>query len=80
MPTRPIIDIAGYHHIMNRGVDQMNVFRHNEDKDIFLQIVNKTAMIQKEGVRYFFGIKLKYTFTPNPKTTLPEPSPQKRFN
>ena len=47
MPTRPRINIAGYHHIINRGVDQMNVFRHNEDKDMFLQIVNKTAMILK---------------------------------
>jgi len=47
MPTRPRIDIAGYHHIINRGVDRMNIFRHNEDKDMFLQIVNKTAMIHK---------------------------------
>jgi REP element-mobilizing transposase RayT len=47
MPTRPRIDIAGYHHIINRGVDQMNVFRHNEDKDMFLKIVNKTAIIHK---------------------------------
>jgi REP element-mobilizing transposase RayT len=47
MPTRPRINIAGYHHIINRGVDQMNVFRHSEDKDMFLQIVNKTAMIHK---------------------------------
>ena len=47
MPTRPRIDIAGYHHIINRGVDQMNIFRHSEDKEMFLQIVNKTAMIHK---------------------------------
>ena len=47
MPTRPRINIAGYHHIVNRGVDQMDVFRHSEDKDMFLQIVNKTAMIHK---------------------------------
>ena len=47
MPTRPRIDIAGYHHIINRGVDRMNIFRHSEDKDSFLQIVNKTAMIHK---------------------------------
>ena len=47
MPTRPRIDIAGYHHIVNRGVDKMNVFRHGEDKEIFLQIVNKIAMIHK---------------------------------
>ncbi len=24
MPTRPRINSAGYHHIMNRGVDQMD--------------------------------------------------------
>ena len=36
MPTRPRIDIAGYNHIINRGVDRMNIFRH--DKDSFLQI------------------------------------------
>ena len=47
MPTRPRINIADYHHIMNRGVGQMDVFRHSEDKDMFLQIVNKTAMIHK---------------------------------
>ena len=47
MPTRPRIDIAGYHHIINRGVDRMNIFCHSEDKDSFLQIVNNTAMIHK---------------------------------
>jgi len=47
MPTRPRIDIAGYHHIMNRGVDRMNIFRHSEDKNMFLQIINKTAIIHK---------------------------------
>ena len=47
MPTRPRIDIAGYHHVINRGVDQINVFLHYEDKDMFLQIVNKTAMVHK---------------------------------
>ena len=47
MPTRPRIDIAGYHHIINRGVDQMNIFRHSEDKDMFLKIINKTAMLHK---------------------------------
>ena len=32
MPTRIRIDLAGYHHIINRGVDRMNVFRDDEDK------------------------------------------------
>ena len=32
MPTRLRINIAGYHHIMNRGVDQTDVFRHSAKK------------------------------------------------
>jgi len=47
MPRRPRIDILGYHHIINRSVDRMNIFRHSEDKDSFLQIVNKIVMIHK---------------------------------
>ncbi len=47
MPTRPRIDFAGYHHIINRGVNRCDVFNHNNDKDMFLQIINKTAMIHK---------------------------------
>ncbi len=47
MPTRLRIDLAGYHHIINRGVDRMNIFCHDEDKEMFLQIVNKTAAIHK---------------------------------
>lgn len=50
MPTRLRIDLAGYHHIINRGVDRMNIFRHDEDKKMFLQIVNKTATIHKVTV------------------------------
>jgi len=36
--------MAGYHHVINRGVDQMNVFHHHNDKDLFLQIVNKNSV------------------------------------
>jgi len=39
--------MVGYHHVINRDVDQIDVFHHNEDKDMFLQIVNNTAMIHK---------------------------------
>ena len=52
MPTILRINMVGYHHIMNRGVDRMNIFRHSEDKDIFLQIVNKIAIIHKVIVPY----------------------------
>jgi len=47
MPTSPRIAIAGYHHIMNRGVDKMDIFRDAYDKDMFLKIVNKTAIVHK---------------------------------
>jgi len=58
MPTRPRIDIAGYHHIVNRGVHQMNIFRHNEDKDILA--LNDTYIlwydISTRPILYSFGI------------------------
>lgn len=43
MPTRIRIDLAGYHHIINRGVNRCNVFNHDNDKDMFLQIINKAS-------------------------------------
>ena len=47
MPTRSRIDLAGYHHVINRGVNRCDVFNSSDDKEIFLQIINKTAMMHK---------------------------------
>lgn len=47
MPTRPRIDFAGYHHIMNRGVNKTNIFNNDIDKNSFMQILNKNAIIYK---------------------------------
>jgi len=47
MPTRLRVDLAGYHHVINRGVNRCLVFSHSNDKDMFLQIINKTALIHK---------------------------------
>jgi len=47
MPTRPRIDLAGYHHVINRGVNRCNVFNHPYDKEAFLGIINKTALMHK---------------------------------
>lgn len=47
MPTRLRVDFAGYHHVINRGVNRCEVFNHANDKDMFLQIINKTATIHK---------------------------------
>lgn len=47
MPTRLRVDLAGYHHIINRGVNRCDVFNCNDDKETFLQIINKSATLHK---------------------------------
>ena len=47
MPTRLRVDLAGYHHIINRGVNRCDVFNCNDDKEMFLQIINKSATLHK---------------------------------
>lgn len=47
MPTRLRVDLAGYHHVINRGVNRCVIFDHADDKEMFLQILNKSATIHK---------------------------------
>lgn len=47
MPTRLRVDLAGYHHVINRGVNRCDIFNNHDDKEMFLQIINKTATIHK---------------------------------
>lgn len=47
MPTRLRVDLAGYHHVINRGVNRSVIFDHGDDKEMFLQIINKSATIHK---------------------------------
>ena len=47
MPTRLRVDLAGYHHVINRGVNRSVVFNSFVDKEMFLQIINKSANIHK---------------------------------
>jgi len=47
MPTRLRVDLAGYHHVINRGVNRSNVFNHPDDKEMFLQNINKAATLHK---------------------------------
>ena len=42
MPRRPRIDFAGYHHIINRGVNKGVVFTSKQDKETFLKILCKS--------------------------------------
>ena len=41
MPRRVRVNIAGYYHIINRGVEKRQVFLENADKDKFLEILCK---------------------------------------
>ena len=43
MPRRPRIELAGYHHIINRGVNHSNIYKDNEDYETFLKIVCKAC-------------------------------------
>jgi REP element-mobilizing transposase RayT len=45
MARRPRIDLPGYHHIVNRGVNRVNVFSDVDDKEKFLQIVCKACRV-----------------------------------
>ena len=35
MVRRPRIDLAGYHHIINRGINKVDVFNDSEDKVLY---------------------------------------------
>ena len=39
MPRRPRIDMVGYYHIVNRGVEQRVIYKDNEDFEMFLEIL-----------------------------------------
>ncbi len=43
MPRRPRIDLAGYHHIINRGVNRSTIFQDEKDYEIFLKILCKAS-------------------------------------
>jgi len=43
MPRRPRIDLAGYQHVMNRGVNRSDIFVDDSDYEVFLKIVCKAC-------------------------------------
>lgn len=45
MARRPRLDMAGYHHVINRGVARSNIFTSSSDKDKFLQILCKACKL-----------------------------------
>ncbi len=45
MPRKPRIELAGYHHIINRGVNRSVVFVDDDDYEMFLKIVCKACRV-----------------------------------
>ena len=43
MPRRPRIDLAGYHHVINRGVNRSDIFQDHKDYEMFLKILCKAC-------------------------------------
>jgi len=39
MPRKPRIEIAGYYHIINRGVDQRVIFKETKDYEQFEKLI-----------------------------------------
>jgi REP element-mobilizing transposase RayT len=50
MGRRPRIDLAGFHHVVNRGIKRNNVYKSDEDKYKFLEIMCKSCEIYKVNI------------------------------
>ncbi|HHC11315.1 MAG TPA: hypothetical protein ENK79_01615 [Campylobacterales bacterium] len=50
MARRPRLDMAGFHHIVNRGVARDYVYKCDEDKDKYLEILCKACKTYKVNV------------------------------
>ncbi|MDD5212499.1 MAG: transposase [Sulfuricurvum sp.] len=43
MPRRPRVELSGFHHIINRGVNKSDIYMCDEDYEMFLMIVCKAC-------------------------------------
>ncbi len=60
MVRHPRLDLDGFHHIVNR-VAQSNIYECDEDKEVFLNIVNNKREIGLFWFRYWVAkLKLRY--------------------
>jgi len=50
MPRKPRLNMAGFHYIVNRGIERSSVYRSDEDKNKFLQIVCKACRTYRRWV------------------------------
>jgi len=50
MARRPRLDLAGFHHIVNRGIGRGKVYKSDEDKEKFLEVLCKACKVYKVNV------------------------------
>ena len=53
MPRRPRIDMLGYYHILNRGVERRVVYKNEEDFHYFLNTLCKASLVYEVKVHSF---------------------------
>ncbi|MGK2906592.1 MAG: transposase [Desulfuromonadales bacterium] len=53
MPRKPRVDTAGFHHVLNRGVNRENIFLCDEDKREFLRILDSARLVYDLTVHAF---------------------------
>lgn len=53
MPRKQRVDIAGYHHVLNRGVNRENIFLCDEDKQEFLRILGYARLVYDLTIHAF---------------------------
>ena len=55
MPRRPRIEIAGYYHIINRGVEQRVIFKEPADYEYFFDSHYPTFQVKFSGSHVAHG-------------------------
>ena len=53
MPRKMRIEACGYHHVINRGVAQSNIFNGSQDKEKFLELLGSVAKEYRFNVHAF---------------------------
>ncbi len=50
MARRPRLDLAGFHHIVNRGIARSKVYKCDDDKEKFLEVLCKACKVYKVNI------------------------------
>ena len=53
MARRPRLNMAGIHHIANRWVERKNIFKYDDNKNKFLEILCKARKLYKVDIHTY---------------------------